>query len=376
MPGKRNHRGFGHLRKLPSKRWQASYVGPDLARHTGPTTFTTKIDAEAWLATQQAAIAADTWSLRSLPRPAAQAAPDDPATFGAYAESWLAQRPLKPRTAHHYRQLLDRSILPTFGAGTLDAVTPAAVRAWYARLPASTPTLRAHTYALLRTIMVSAVAEDFIVTNPCRIRGAGQSKRAGKTEPATAAEVVALADAMPEKYRAMILLTAWCGLRFGEVTALRGRDVDLGRGVVKVRFGVVHINGQAPIVGTPKSDAGVRDVAVPPHLLPMLRRHVERQHVGRDDLLFPGARDRTQHLTSTALYSVFHPARDSIGRPDLRFHDLRHTGAVLAASTGATLAELMARLGHSTPGAAMRYQHAAKGRDGEIAAALSELARR
>jgi integrase len=66
-------------------------------------------------------------------------------------------------------------------------------------------------------------------------------------------------------------------------------------------------------------------------------------------------------------------ARKLAGRPDLRFHDLRHTGATLAAATGATLAELMARLGHSTPGAALRYQHASQDRDGEIAAALSEL---
>jgi len=67
-------------------------------------------------------------------------------------------------------------------------------------------------------------------------------------------------------------------------------------------------------------------------------------------------------------------ARDKAGRPDLRFHDLRHSGAVLAAATGASLAELMARLGHSTPTAAIRYQHAAKGRDHEIAALLSKLA--
>jgi len=69
----------------------------------------------------------------------------------------------------------------------------------------------------------------------------------------------------------------------------------------------------------------------------------------------------------------FDAARAAAGRPDLHFHDLRHTGAVLAAQTGATLAELMARLGHSTPGAAMRYQHAAAGRDKAIAEALSRL---
>jgi len=80
------------------------------------------------------------------------------------------------------------------------------------------------------------------------------------------------------------------------------------------------------------------------------------------------------HMAPSSLYAVFRPARDKSGRPDLRFYYLRHTGAVLAAATGATLAELMARLGHSTVSAAMRYQHAAGDRDNVIAAALSELA--
>ncbi|MEI2718302.1 MAG: tyrosine-type recombinase/integrase [Candidatus Nanopelagicales bacterium] len=69
-----------------------------------------------------------------------------------------------------------------------------------------------------------------------------------------------------------------------------------------------------------------------------------------------------------------HPAREKAGRPDLRFHDLRHTSATLAAATGATLAELMSRMGHSTPGAAMRYQHVAADRDRAIAEALSGMA--
>ena len=78
-------------------------------------------------------------------------------------------------------------------------------------------------------------------------------------------------------------------------------------------------------------------------------------------------------MRQSAMARVYYPARDAAGRPDLRFHDLRHTGAVLAAQTGATLAELMARLGHSTPAAAMRYQHAAQDRDAVIASRLSEM---
>ncbi|WP_289019985.1 hypothetical protein [uncultured Ornithinimicrobium sp.] len=75
----------------------------------------------------------------------------------------------------------------------------------------------------------------------------------------------------------------------------------------------------------------------------------------------------------STLNKAWHPAWAAAGRPDLRWHDLRHTGAVFAAQAGATLAELMARLGHSTHKAALRYQHAAADRDARIAEALSAM---
>lgn len=192
-----------------------------------------------------------------------------------------------------------------------------------------------------------------------------------KVRPATLPELETITAAMPERYRLLILLASWCALRFGELTELRRSDVDLKAGRLRVRRGVVHVDG-GYLVGTPKSEAGVRDVAIPPHLLPAVRAHLlEHTGKGRDGLLFGAASGG--HLAASTLYGVFYPAREKAGRPDLRFHDLRHTGAVLAAATGAPLAELMARLGHSTPGAAMRYQHASADRDQAIAAALSGL---
>jgi integrase len=121
------------------------------------------------------------------------------------------------------------------------------------------------------------------------------------------------------------------------------------------------------------SDASIRDVSIPPHIIPAIEAHLAK-HVGtdRDSLIFPA--DNGGHLQPSTMYRHWYHARDKAGRPDLRFRDLRHSGAVLAAATGASLAELMARLGHSTPSAAMRYQHAAQGRDREIAALLSKLA--
>jgi integrase len=107
--------------------------------------------------------------------------------------------------------------------------------------------------------------------------------------------------------------------------------------------------------------------------LPVIAAHLGDDITGgRDGLLFPAA-NGTGHMAPSSLYKVYYPARAKAGRPDLRFHDLRHTGAVLAASTGATLAELMGRLGHSTAGAALRYQHASADRDQVIAAKLSAM---
>ncbi len=256
----------------------------------------------------------------------------------------------------------------------MTAITPAAVREWNAKLRTSTgPTQRAHAYSQLRTILNTAVADEVIPANPCRVRGAGRSKRARKIEPATLGELEAIAAAMPARYRLMVLLAAWCALRFGELAELRRADIDVRNGVVHVRRGVIRADGGERLVKGPKSEAGKRDVAIPPHLMPAVKAHLSG-HVApsRDALVFPAAGGG--HMAPSALYAVYHPAREAAGRPDLRFHDLRHTGATLAAATGATLAELMARLGHSTVSAAMRYQHAAADRDKVIAAALSGLA--
>lgn len=355
---------FGTVHKLPSGNHRAMYYGPDGLRHTAPTTFQTQQDARAWLSLQQADIIREKWSPPKATKAQAM-------TLREYAETWLVHRTLKPRTREHYDQLLRSLILPALGDVALTSLTPTKVRTWHAGMNAKTPTMRAHAYSLLRTITRTAVAEELIAASPCTVPGAGSSKRVHKVKPATLPEIGALVEAMPPRYRVMTLLAAWCGLRFGELAELRRKDVDVVNGVLRVRRGVVRVQGEA-MVGTPKSSAGIRDVAVPPHLLPALKDHLaEHAQGGREGLLFPALGGG--HLSPTGLYSVFYPAREKAGRPDLRWHDLRHTGAVLAASTGATLAELMARLGHSTPQAALRYQHAAAGRDQQIARALSAL---
>ncbi len=295
-------------------------------------------------------------------------------TFDEYSDAWLAGRTLRPRTRAEYRKLLDSYLVPEFGTVKVDDITAARVRLWHARLGEQTGAAQqAHAYALLRTILTTAVADEIITANPCRIRGAGNAKRTRRVKPATLAELEVIVEKMPDEYRAAILIAAWLGLRFGEIAELRRGDVDLAAAVVRITRAVTVVDGEH-IVGEPKTDAGIRTVAIPPHLIPILRDHLAEQvPAARDALLFEAPTGG--HLRSDGkLHRTFYAARDAAGRPDLRIHDLRHTGATLAAATGATLAELMHRLGHSTPIAALIYQHATSDRDAAIAQALSGFA--
>lgn len=358
---------FGSLRVLPSGRHQARYTGPDGRVYRGPHTFETHGDADAWLSKIRSEISREVWKAPTT----VKAAPD---TFGAYAEDWLIIRELRPRTRAHYRSLLDSRILPSLGDVPVKDISPSLVRSWYAAMDDGRPTLRAHSYSLLRGILATAVSDELIPSNPCHIRGAGAAKRAKPIKPASLDDLARLVTAMPDKYRLAVLLAAWCAVRFGELTELRRKDVDLKAKKLHIRRAVAWVDSK-PLVGKPKSDAGVRDVAIPPHLMPAIKAHLkDHAQWGPDGLLFPSPQGI--QLTTSTLYASWWPARKVAKRPDLRWHDLRHTGAVLAASTGATLAEMMARLGHSTPGAALRYQHAAQGADDRIAARLSELAAR
>jgi integrase len=365
---------FGTVSRLPSGRWRVRYYGPQGKqgpRYAGPT-FTTKRAARQWLATVQADMLRQVWlPPEDLLHGATNAPHAAVLTLASYAGLWLSQRDLKDRTREHYRALLDAHILPSkLARMALKSITADHVRAWYANLDRDTPTLRAHCYGLLRTILGTAVTDGKLPANPCVIKGAGSTRRAHQPRPASLGELAKLTAAMPEPYQPMILLASWCALRFGELTELRRKDIDLEERVIHIRRAVVRVGGQFRVT-SPKSEAGSRDVAIPPHLIAALADHlIDRVPPGPDGLLF--AAKGGGYLAPASLYRRFYTAREAAGRPDLRFHDLRHTGAVLAASTGATLAELMARLGHSTPAAALRYQHAAAGRDRAIAEALSE----
>lgn len=392
MAGETKRRSFGQITKMRSGRYQARYTGPDGHLHTAPSTFDDKETAQLWLRNERTLCESpEAWEPPKVRASKARSR----LTFGEYAGAWLAGRkvkgrPLADRTRDHYRALLDDHILPTFADVPLASITPEQVDHWYELCAVGRPTTQAHAYSLLRTILGTAVDRRLIATaNPAKVRGGGSTQRAKKIKPASLDELATIAEAMPARHQLMVLLAAWCALRFGELAELRRKDVDTKAGTLHIRRGVVRSRTAGVVTKAPKSDAGVRDVAIPPHVLPLVRQHLlEHTAPGREGLLFATASG--DHLAPSTFYgraavlardgSVkragwgWYEARRVAGREDLRFHDLRHTGAVLAAQTGATLAELMGRLGHATPAAALRYQHTAAERDKEIARRLSLLA--
>lgn len=370
MAGKQGRNGWGWVRRLPSKRYQASYCHPPMTRqrHYAPTTFTAKLDAQAWLAGERRLIEHGTWQAPAVRAAACSARHITVAEYGA---QWIEHRSLKPRTKQGYEDLLRLHITPTpLGKLPVAAATPHAVRTWHANLGTEHPTRNKHAYGLLHAIMRTAVTDEILTSNPCHVSRAMNVSR--KREPVilTVGELAAVAGAVPERLRALVLISAWCGLRWGEVIELRRNDIGEGCEVITVARGATH-RGECRI-DTPKSGK-IRSVVVPPHIRADIKHHLDTfAGESAESLVFPPARGGC-HLNDKVFRSDIAPALDGIGRSGMRIHDLRHFAGTMAASVG-SLTETMARLGHSTAKASLMYQGRVSGADMALAVELSRLA--
>jgi len=178
-----------------------------------------------------------------------------------------------------------------------------------------------------------------------------------------------LLDAVPIRYRALLLLATFASLRFGELAALRRCDLDLTAGTVRVVRSTAEMDDGRLIDDDPKSHAGRRLVAIPPEIVPELRWHLERfAEPGHDGLVFAGPLGgRCAGLTSAISGTPL--ARRSASQNCTRM-TCGTPATPWRAATGASLRELMERMGHSSTRAAMIYQHATRERDQAIAAAM------
>ncbi len=288
-------------------------------------------------------------------------------TLSAYMEEWLAAKvALRTRTLELYRSNINRHIAPELGAVKLTDLSPTIIRRWHAGLASSglAPATTAKVYRLLSAILATAVADEIVVRNPCVVKSAGV-ERSPERPIATVNQVYALAALW-------FLTAAFTGLRWGELAGLQRRRVDLLHGVLRVEHVLVESEGGLS-VGPPKTEAGRRSVAIPPPLVPVLENHMSGCSApGPDGLVFCGPLGAA--LRRTHFGRKWRSAVRMVGDLEgLHFHDLRHTANTLTATTGASTRELMYRMGHASPAAALRYQHATRDRDAAIAQALGEL---
>ncbi|OBG36207.1 site-specific integrase [Mycolicibacter heraklionensis] len=369
MVGKRGHRGWGWIRKLPSGKYQASYIGPDLVRHKAPKTFSAKMDGEHWLSNERRLIERDEWT---PPAQRVEIQKLKAVTVGEYADNWVEHRNVKPRTRSMYKDLLRLHIKPKLGRIPVKNLTSDAVRGWYSSLGTDHVRRNSHAYGLLHAVINTAVADGVIDRNPCNLPRAMNPAR--KREPTILAvdEVATLAEAIrPGRLKALVLISAWCGCRWGEVSELRRKDVSRDWAVLTVARGVTRRDGEYR-VDTPKSGKG-RKVVIPPHIRADIKQHLS-DNVGEspDSLLFPAASGG--HMNDRVFSrEYFAKALKAIGRENVRVHDLRHFAGTQTARVG-NLVETMGRLGHSTVKASLNYQAIVTGRDHEVAEALSKLA--
>lgn len=372
-------RGFGEVERRVGANgtvtYRARYAMADGTRHS--RTLGTKMDAEAWLASERSLIDREVWSAPAA-RKAAEVRRQREAAYNTvrtFAARYLKERGLRPNTVHNYERLLATRIDPYFGEMPLRDVSLSEIKAWRASLDPRTSSQNAAAYRLLRSILQAAEEEELIDRVPPKIRGASSAPVQRVAVPATLEEIAVITDAMPERLRLLIVLAAFVGLRQGELLELRRSDVDGVTGRVRVTRKVDKdvLPGAAGacrkcgrVISTPKTASGVRTVHVPPPFLPALQKHLlEHTAAGPTGLLFPG--DRTDHMSVRYLMDRYRAAREAAGRPELTVHHLRHTALTLAGQHGATSAELQARAGHASQAAMAIYQHATLDRDKSLA---------
>lgn len=364
----RQRRAGGGVDQLPSGRYRVRIITTD-GRRVSLGSFPTKRAAEATYA-------------RSLTEQAdgkVVAPRQRGTTLGEYAPRWVESRlttkgePLRQRVRELYAKQLEHHILPILGEVALDRLDTATVRRWvvHVRGPSGPGvSTAAKCYRLLRSIMATAVEDGLTLSNPCTIKGAGTEPKP-ETDIPTVAEVHKLADCLDERLRCMVLLAAFMGLRKGELLGLRRGDVDLDTKVLTVREQRQSAWSGKQLVGPPKTDAGCRSIAIPSALIDELEHHLDRYtQSGDDGYFFTGVKGG--RLSPSVWTKKWDQARAQVGVEHIRLHDLRHLAGTLAAATGAGTKELMHRLGHASPRAALIYQHATRERDIAIAEAMNQ----
>ncbi len=279
-----------------------------------------------------------------------------------YFAAWFASRDLEEATRALYEVQWRLHIAPALGNVQLKALNRERVKSWIADMREEGVGARtiAASHGLLRAVLAEALIDGKIGSNPAA------KVEVPKPEPREmrvldASQLAALADAIPPRDRALVLLLGYGGLRVGEAAALRVSDLDLMRGKVTIARSMAEVGGRL-IVGSPKTDR-VRTVTLPRFLVAELEAHLEvfGHPKERSSLVFTSATGTPFRLNAWRR-RVFGPAQVAAGivpepgsdeakaegaSKPIRVHDLRHSAAALAIEAGAHPKAIQEMLGHS-----------------------------
>lgn len=295
-----------------------------------------------------------------------------PPTPAGVTREWLARRwALSTGRDVHATGRLPRAVVTAWEAAGAPIVASPEARPVVPPEIAGRATA-ARAYATLRAVLMVAVRDGLLPANPCQIPGAASAQHRERGT-ATPAEVAELAAHMPARYAAAVWLAAWSGLRYGELFALARKHVDTAARTVRVERALINVPGQPVTFGQPKTRKSVRTVRIPATVAQLLADHLT-EHVPADPDALVFALPDGRPVANVRVSAWFRKARAVIGRDDLTWHDLRHTGAMFAYRTGASVPAVQARLGHTTMRAALIYAHAADDSDAVLADALEEYA--
>lgn len=322
--------------KRPGGKWRARYRerpgGPQRTRQ-----FDRKIDAERWLDVIRGDLARGTYI--------------DPTggqvTFGAYADSWRAAQIHRPSTAARVETTLRCHLLPQLGDRPLAAIRTSELQALVkGRTDVLAPSTVRTLHQLLSAIFGAAVVDRLIATSPAA--GVKLPRAAGGDEvvPMSAGEVFAIASAMPERYRALVVVAAATGLRQGELLGLTLDRIDFLRRTIRVDRQLITISGQAPYLAPPKTPSSCRSIPAPAVALEALAQHLESVAVGEAGLVFADAAG--QPIRRPHIGHIWRRAARDAGVTGHTFHDLRHFTASALIAAGSSVKAVQRLLGHTS----------------------------
>jgi integrase len=320
----------------------------DLAGREHAKVFARKADAQRFLTEMENSKLRGTWTDPALGR----------VLFREWlAEWWTTTTNLRPSTRARDEMLLRRYALPRFGDLALAAISQRDVRAWVADLSAGplAPATVQKAYQLLGKVMGAAVDAGMLAQSPCRRVPLPKVERE-EMRFLTPAEIARLADVIAPRYRALVLVAAYGGLRVGELAGLRRGRVDLLRGTVEVGEIVTEVGGVLRF-GPPKTRAGRRTVGLPRAVVDELAAHLAGNRVEQDAFVFTAPQGGPLRVIAFRA-RVWRPATRKADLDGLRIHDLRHTAVALWIAAGAGPKEVSTRAGHTSVSFTLdRYGH-------------------